>query len=87
VLGEAVVAGVVGCVREGPGEPDALRGHWGIESMHRVLDVVFHEDQSRIREGYAGENLALLRRVALALLKRSPRQGHNADQAAEGRLG
>jgi hypothetical protein len=40
-----------------------------------VLDVVFHEDQSRIREGYAGENLALLRRVALALLKRSPGKG------------
>jgi predicted transposase YbfD/YdcC len=52
-----------------------IRGHWGIESMHWVLDVVFHEDQSRVREGHAGENLALLRRVALALLKRSPGKG------------
>jgi predicted transposase YbfD/YdcC len=52
------------------------RGHWGIENQcHWVLDVVFHEDQSRIKEGYAGENLALLRRVALALLKRSPGKG------------
>lgn len=53
-----------------------IRGHWGIENgLHWVLDVVFHEDQSRVREGYAGENLALLRRVALALLKRSPGKG------------
>jgi predicted transposase YbfD/YdcC len=52
------------------------RGHWGIENhCHWVLDVVFHEDQSRIKEGYAGENLSLLRRVALALLKRSPGKG------------
>jgi predicted transposase YbfD/YdcC len=52
------------------------RGHWGIENQcHWVLDVVFHEDQSRIKEGHAGENLALLRRVALALLKRSPGKG------------
>jgi predicted transposase YbfD/YdcC len=49
-----------------------VRGHWGIEAMHWVLDVVFHEDQSRVREGHAGENLGLLRRVALALLKRAP---------------
>jgi predicted transposase YbfD/YdcC len=52
-----------------------IRGHWGIEAMHWVLDVVFHEDQSRIKEGHAGENLALLRRVAVALLKRSPGKG------------
>src|SRR5262245_32961773 len=52
-----------------------IRGHWGIESMHWVLDVVFHEDQSRIREGHAGENLAMLRRVALTLLKRAPGKG------------
>lgn len=53
-----------------------IRGHWGIENQcHWVLDVVFHEDQSRIKEGHAGENLALLRRVALALLKRSPGKG------------
>ena len=52
-----------------------IRGHWGIEAMHWVLDVVFHEDQSRIREGHAGENLGLLRRVAVALLKRAPGKG------------
>jgi predicted transposase YbfD/YdcC len=53
-----------------------IRGHWGIENgLHWVLDVVFHEDQSRIKEGHAGENLALLRRVAVALLKRAPGKG------------
>jgi predicted transposase YbfD/YdcC len=53
-----------------------IRGHWGIENgLHWVLDVVFHEDQSRVREGHAGENLGLLRRVALALLKRAPSKG------------
>jgi predicted transposase YbfD/YdcC len=53
-----------------------IRGHWGIENgLHWVLDVVFHEDHSRIREGHAGENLGLLRRVAIALLKRAPGKG------------
>jgi predicted transposase YbfD/YdcC len=50
----------------------AIRGHWGIESMHWVLDVVFREDDSRVRQGHAGANLAMLRKVALALLKRAP---------------
>jgi predicted transposase YbfD/YdcC len=54
---------------------DLIRGHWGIESMHWVLDVVFREDDSRIREGHAGENLGLLRRVAVALLRRAPGKG------------
>jgi predicted transposase YbfD/YdcC len=54
---------------------ELIRGHWGIESMHWVLDVVFREDDSRVREGHAGENLGLLRRVAVALLKRAPGKG------------
>jgi predicted transposase YbfD/YdcC len=49
-----------------------IRGHWGIESMHWVLDVVFREDNSRVRQGHAGANLAMIRKVALALLKRAP---------------
>jgi predicted transposase YbfD/YdcC len=48
----------------------AVRGHWGVENkLHWVLDVCFGEDQSRAREGYAAENLATLRRLALNLLK------------------
>jgi predicted transposase YbfD/YdcC len=49
----------------------AVRGHWGVENkLHWVLDVCFREDQSRAREGYAAENLATLRRLALNVLKR-----------------
>jgi predicted transposase YbfD/YdcC len=49
---------------------DAIRGHWGIEnSLHWVLDVVFREDDSRHHAGHSGENLALLRRLAISLLK------------------
>ncbi len=49
----------------------AVRGHWSVEnSLHWVLDVQMHEDQSRARAGYAAENLATLRRLALNLLKR-----------------
>ena len=49
----------------------AVRSHWGVENkLHWVLDVCFREDQSRVRTGYAAENLATLRRLALNLLKR-----------------
>jgi len=49
----------------------AVRGHWGVENkLHWVMDVCFGEDQSRARAGYAAENLATLRRLALNLLKR-----------------
>ncbi len=49
----------------------AVRAHWGIENgLHWVLDVAFREDESRVRTGHAAENLALLRKLALTLLKR-----------------
>lgn len=52
------------------------RSHWGIEnSLHWVLDVVFREDDSRVRAGHAGENLAMIRRVAVSLLRRAPGKG------------
>jgi predicted transposase YbfD/YdcC len=51
---------------------EAVRGHWGIESMHWVLDVNFREDDSRTRERTLGNNLSWLRRVAVTLLKRHP---------------
>lgn len=48
----------------------AVRGHWQVEnSLHRVLDVAFHEDACRTRTGHAPENLATLRHIAVNLLK------------------
>ena len=51
---------------------EAVRHHWGIESMHWVLDVNFREDDSRTRERTLGDNLSWLRRFAVSLLKRHP---------------
>jgi len=48
----------------------AIRSHWGIENtLHWTLDVTFSEDSSRIRKDNAPENFALLRRLAVNLLK------------------
>ena len=47
----------------------AIRAHWAIERMHWVLDVIFKEDQSRLRRGHGATNMALIRRLAFSLLK------------------
>lgn len=53
----------------------ALRSHWGIENnLHWQLDVSFHEDASRIENRHGAANFALLRKMALGLLKRHPRK-------------
>jgi predicted transposase YbfD/YdcC len=47
-----------------------VRGHWGIENQeHWVLDVQFGEDACRTRRDHSAENLALIRRVALNMLR------------------
>jgi predicted transposase YbfD/YdcC len=51
----------------------AVRSHWGIENnLHWQLDVTFGEDRNRVSKRNAAENLALLRRLTLSLLKAHP---------------
>jgi len=52
-----------------------LRGHWRIENnLHWQLDISFGEDKSRIQERHAAASFALLRKMALSLLKQHPRK-------------
>jgi predicted transposase YbfD/YdcC len=47
-----------------------VRSHWGIEnSVHWVLDIAFREDENRVRKGFAPENFAAIRHIALNLLR------------------
>ena len=51
----------------------AVRAHWGIEnSLHWCLDVVFREDYCRTRKDNSAENLAVIRRIAVNILKKYP---------------
>lgn len=58
-----------------------VRGHWGIENgLHGILDVVFREDDGRKRAGHAGANRAMIRRVAVSLLRHAPGKGSSATK-------
>ncbi|MBL1277141.1 MAG: ISAs1 family transposase [Ectothiorhodospiraceae bacterium] len=49
----------------------AVRAHWAIENnLHWVLDVAFDEDSNRARKGHSAANLAVIRHIALNLIKR-----------------
>lgn len=48
----------------------AIRKHWGIESCHWLLDVIFKEDKSLVRKNNGAENLSMLRKIAMNILKK-----------------
>ena len=49
---------------------ETVRTHWSVENgLHWVLDVAFQEDHSRLRRDHAAENVAVLRHLALSLLR------------------
>jgi predicted transposase YbfD/YdcC len=63
----------IASVPAGSGEKIAtlIRNHWSIEnSQHWSLDMAFNEDQNRVRKDHGDQNLAILRRIALGLLRR-----------------
>jgi predicted transposase YbfD/YdcC len=48
----------------------AVRCHWHVENrLHWVLDVVFHEDLSRLRSGAGSQNMTTIRQMAMNLLR------------------
>jgi predicted transposase YbfD/YdcC len=52
---------------------ETVRGHWGIENqLHWVLDVVFAEDQARLRKGHGARNMAVVRHFAINLIRSAP---------------
>lgn len=53
----------------------AARGHWGVESMHWLLDVTFKDDLSRYRQGHGAKNMAVVRRFALDLVRSHKSKG------------
>jgi predicted transposase YbfD/YdcC len=51
------------------------RGHWGVESMHWLLDIQFKDDLSRYRSGHGAKNMGIVRRFALGLVRANKAKG------------
>ena len=66
----------------------AVRGHWGIENrLHWVLDVTMGEDANRTSKDHGPENLAILRRLALNLLRMAREQTKKTMKKMRNRIG
>ena len=65
----------------------AVRSHWAVENnLHWVLDVAFDEDSNRTRSGHSAANLAVIRHIALNLIKneKSSKVGIKTKRAKAG---
>jgi len=52
---------------------DAIRSHWSVENrLHWVMDVMFNDDQMRVRTRHAAHNLAVLKHITLNLIRLDP---------------
>ena len=51
------------------------RAHWGVESMHWLLDTAFKDDLSRYRTGFGAQNMAVIRRFSLGLIRADKSKG------------
>lgn len=61
----------------------AIRAHWSVENqVHWVLDVVFNEDQSRVRKDNAAENMALIRHITINMLNNAKKPLKNVGLKA-----
>ena len=58
-----------------------IRDHWAVEnSLHWVLDMVFRDDECRLRTDSAPANFTTIKHIALNLLRRATRQGFVTPQ-------
>lgn len=58
-----------------------IRSHWAIENtLHWVMDVSFHDDESRIRKGFAPENMAVIKHAAINLLQKNKKKRESIKQ-------
>lgn len=73
-IGDKIEKGILYYASSRKGSPEEfgkwIRSHWGIENgLNYVMDVVFEEDKARANTGHAAENMSLLRRLALNVIK------------------
>ena len=62
---------------------EAVRKHWGIEnSLHWCLNMTLREDYSRTRKDHSAENMAVVRHMALNILKTTPQKSVLHENAA-----
>ena len=65
-----------------------IRSHWAIEnSLHWVMDMVFRDDECRIRTDHAPANFTTIKHIALNLIRKAPRQRQLPPQTQSRRMG